>query len=140
MELSTTKLPPGEQILSLYDSVGWSAYTDDPEVLIQALSNSTFAVYAYDQQQQLAGLIRVISDNATVYATFRTSWSAPPHSAAVIGRALFDAVLQKFQHVRQLVLITDDMPQQRAFYESMGLTEGAEFEHGVIRVFARFAQ
>ncbi|CBT74572.1 GNAT family N-acetyltransferase [Glutamicibacter arilaitensis] len=139
MELSTTKLPPGEQILSLYDSVGWSAYTDDPEVLIQALSNSTFAVYAYDQQQQLAGLIRVISDNATI-CYVQDILVRPSAQRSGIGRALFDAVLQKFQHVRQLVLITDDMPQQRAFYESMGLTEGAEFEHGVIRVFARFAQ
>ena len=139
MELSTTKLPPGEQILSLYDSVGWSAYTDDPEVLIQALSNSTFAVYAYDQQHQLAGLIRVISDNATI-CYVQDILVRPSAQRSGIGRALFDAVLQKFQHVRQLVLITDDMPQQRAFYESMGLTEGAEFEHGVIRVFARFAQ
>lgn len=139
MELSTTKLPPGEQILSLYDSVGWSAYTDDPEVLIQALANSTFAVYAYDQQQQLAGLIRVISDNATI-CYVQDILVRPSAQRSGIGRALFDAVLKKFQHVRQLVLITDDMPQQRAFYESMGLTEGAEFEHGVIRVFARFAQ
>lgn len=139
MELSTTKLPPGEQILSLYDSVGWSAYTDDPEVLIQALANSTFAVYAYDQQQQLAGLIRVISDNATI-CYVQDILVCPSAQRSGIGRALFDAVLQKFQHVRQLVLITDDLPQQRAFYESMGLTEGAEFEHGVIRVFARFAQ
>lgn len=139
MELSTTKLPSRQQILSLYDSVGWSAYTDDPEVLIQALSNSTFAVYAYDQQQQLAGLIRVISDNATI-CYVQDILVCPSAQRSGIGRALFDAVLKKFQHVRQLVLITDDMPQQRAFYESMGLTEGAEFEHGVIRVFARFAQ
>jgi GNAT superfamily N-acetyltransferase len=139
LELSTTKLPPGEQILSLYDSVGWSAYTDDPEVLIRALANSTFAVYAYDQQQQLAGLIRVISDNATI-CYVQDILVCPSAQRSGIGRALFDAVLQKFQHVRQLVLITDDLPQQRAFYESMGLTEGAEFEHGVIRVFARFAQ
>lgn len=139
MELSTTKLPSRQQILSLYDSVGWSAYTDDPEVLIQALSNSTFAVYAYDQQQQLAGLIRVISDNATI-CYVQDILVRPSAQRSGIGRALFDAVLKKFQHVRQLVLITDDMPQQRAFYESMGLTEGAEFEHGVIRVFARFAQ
>lgn len=139
MELSTTKLPSRQQILSLYDSVGWSAYTDDPEVLIQALANSTFAVYAYDQQQQLAGLIRVISDNATI-CYVQDILVRPSAQRSGIGRALFDAVLKKFQHVRQLVLITDDMPQQRAFYESMGLTEGAEFEHGVIRVFARFAQ
>ncbi len=139
MELSTTKLPSRQQILSLYDSVGWSAYTDDPEVLIQALANSTFAVYAYDQQQQLAGLIRVISDNATI-CYVQDILVRPSAQRSGIGRALFDAVLQKFQHVRQLVLITDDLPQQRAFYESMGLTEGAEFAHGTIRVFARFAQ
>lgn len=139
MELSTTKLPSRQQILSLYDSVGWSAYTNHPEVLLQALANSTFAVYAYDQQHQLAGLIRVISDNATI-CYVQDILVRPSAQRSGIGRALFDAVLQKFQHVRQLVLITDDMPQQRAFYESMGLTEGAEFEHGVIRVFARFAQ
>jgi hypothetical protein len=32
-------------------------------------------------------------------------------------------VLEPYRDVRQKVLITDDEPAQRAFYESMGFTE-----------------
>ena len=66
MELSTTKVPSGEEVLSLYNSVGWSAYTDQPEVLFEGLKNSACAIYAYDDEHQLVGLVRVVSDNATI--------------------------------------------------------------------------
>ena len=44
-----TKVPSHEQIIALYDSVGWSAYTDQPDVLDKAHANSDFLVYAYDK-------------------------------------------------------------------------------------------
>jgi hypothetical protein len=41
-------------------------------------------------------------------------------------------------HVRQTVLITDDEPRQRCFYEALGFTEGADFRPEPIRIFAQF--
>ena len=138
MELSTTKVPSGEEVLSLYNSVGWSAYTDQPEVLFEGLKNSACAVYAYDDEHQLVGLVRVVSDNATICYVQDILVRPSAHRSGV-GRALFSAVQAKYEHVRQLVLITDDEPGQRAFYESMGLTEGSDFRPGVIRTFAKFS-
>ncbi|MDV2979104.1 UNVERIFIED_CONTAM: GNAT family N-acetyltransferase [Actinomycetes bacterium ARC8] len=138
MELSTTKVPSGEEVLSLYNSVGWSAYTDQPEVLFEGLKNSACAIYAYDDEHQLIGLVRVVSDNATICYVQDILVRPSAHRSGV-GRALFSAVQAKYEHVRQLVLITDDEPGQRAFYESMGLTEGSDFRPGVIRLFAKFS-
>ena len=42
------------------------------------------------------------------------------------------------QHVRQTVLITDNEPGQRAFYEAMGFTEGSNVTPEPVRVFAQF--
>lgn len=137
MEISCTKVPSREQLLALYDAVGWSAYTDQPEVLFQALQNSVFAAFAYAENQQLIGLVRTISDNATI-CYVQDILVQPSAQRTGVGRALFTAVQEKYQHVRQFVLITDDEPEQRAFYESMGLTEGADFDHSPVKVFARF--
>lgn len=137
MEISTTKVPSPEQVIALYNSVGWSAYTDHPDVLATALKNSDFLVYAYDKEHQLIGLARAISDDATI-CFVQDILVHPKAQRTGAGRELFTAVQDRYKHLRQFVLITDDQPGQRAFYESMGLTEGADFESGVIRVFARF--
>ena len=44
----------------------------------------------------------------------------------------------RYQHVRQFVLITDNEPGQRAFYESLGFTEGSDFRPDPVRVFVQF--
>jgi len=55
-----------------------------------------------------------------------------------VGRKLLEAVQARFGHVRQTVLLTDNEPGQRAFYEALGFTEGADFSPGPLRVFALF--
>jgi len=137
MEISTAKVPTHEQIIALYDSVGWSAYTDQPDVLARAHDNSDFLAYAYDEDHQLIGLARAISDDATI-CYLQDILIHPRAQRTGAGRELFTAVQKRFEHLRQFVLITDDEPGQRAFYESMGLTEGSDFGHGPVRVFARF--
>ena len=46
------------------------------------------------------------------------------------------AVQDRYGHVRQTVLLTDDEPGQRAFYEALGFTEGTDFRPDPLRVFA----
>ena len=45
---------------------------------------------------------------------------------------------KRYEHVRQMVLITDNEPGQRAFYEAVGFTEGSDFRPEPVRVFAQF--
>ncbi|MDN5558482.1 MAG: GNAT family N-acetyltransferase [Ruaniaceae bacterium] len=63
---------------------------------------------------------------------------SPDHHRSGIGRELFRRVLEPYEDVHQKVLMTDDEPGQRAFYEAMGFTEVRDMEHP-IRVFARFS-
>jgi GNAT superfamily N-acetyltransferase len=52
-----------------------------------------------------------------------------------IGGALLDAVLQRYAGVRQTVLLTDDEPGQRAFYESRGFVEAHDVGPQPLRSF-----
>ena len=54
------------ELVDLYESVGWSAYTRQPEVLAHAVRNSSFVVAARDERGQLLGLARAISDDSTI--------------------------------------------------------------------------
>lgn len=135
--LSTDPAISDTEILSLYNSVGWIAYTKNPEVLMRAIKSSSFVVSAWNENDELVGLARTISDDATI-CYLQDILVHPDFHRTGVGRALFNEVLQRYEHVRQTVLITDDEPQQRAFYESMGLTEGADFSAGPVRVFAKF--
>ena len=55
-----------------------------------------------------------------------------------MGRALVRAVLDRYASVRQKVLLTDDEPGQRAFYESLGYREIRDYGPGTLRAFVRF--
>ena len=110
------------EILSPYNSVGWTAYTKNPDVLFRAIKSSSFVVSAWSEGGKLVGLARAISDDATI-CYLQDILVHPDLHRTGVGRALFEQVLERYDHVRQTVLITDDVPWHRAFYESMGLTE-----------------
>lgn len=126
-----------EEALSLYESVGWTSYTRDPDLLIRAIRGSSFVVTARGPERELWGLARAISDDVTV-CNLQDILVRPGVQRAGIGRALIEHVLAKYQHVRQTVLITDDEPVQRAFYESLGLTEGGDNQPKPMRTFMLF--
>lgn len=114
------------------------AYTNSPDLLSQAIKNSSFVVSAWNEDGKLVGLARTISDDATI-CYLQDILVHPDFQGTGIGRVLFEQVKGRYQHVRQTVLITDDEPQQRSFYQSLGLTEGSDFSSGPVRVFAEFS-
>ncbi|RKR12733.1 acetyltransferase (GNAT) family protein [Arthrobacter oryzae] len=117
--------------------MSWSAYTKDPELLVRAIRNSAFVVTARNDAGDLIGLARAVSDDATI-CFLQDILVRPGFQKDGVGRALLTRVLEKYRHVRQTVLITDDEPGQRAFYEELGFTEGSNFSPEPIRVFAQF--
>ena len=125
------------EALALYQSVGWAAYTRDPALLARAIQNSSFVVTARNAEGELVGLARAVSDDATI-CYLQDILVDPACQGAGVGRKLLEAVQARFGHVRQTVLLTDDEPGQRAFYEALGFTEGADFSPGPLRVFALF--
>ncbi|MET4540359.1 GNAT superfamily N-acetyltransferase [Arthrobacter bambusae] len=127
---------PLSEILELYCEVEWLAYTKDPDNLVRALEGSSTLVAAYDGQT-LVGLARVISDGASI-CYLQDILVRPSHHRRGVGRALAERALEQYPHVRQKVLITDDEPKQKAFYEALGYTQIEEFQGGSVRAFIRF--
>ncbi|MDP9807072.1 ribosomal protein S18 acetylase RimI-like enzyme [Trueperella bonasi] len=129
-------VPAGDDVRNLYNSVGWSAYTNDLPSLMSGLENSTRVVTAWDDEQ-LVGLARVISDRATI-AYLQDILVDPEYQRRGVGRELLHQALEPF-NVRQTVLLTDAEPGQRAFYESVGFTEVRDVEPDGLRAFVLLA-
>lgn len=134
--LSDRDLPSASELVDLYDSVGWTSYSRDPETCVRGLAGSLRLVTAR-VDGHLVGLARVVGDGATI-AYLQDVLVCPEHQRLGIGRHLVEAVFAPFAAVRQHVLLTDAEPAQRAFYESLGFTEVHDFPTG-LRAFARFA-
>ena len=112
------------EILSLYNSVGWTAYTAHPEVLHKGFDHSLLTLAAYEGEQ-LLGIIRVVGDGYTIVFV-QDLLVLPEHQRKGIGSALLQAVLNQYRHVRQIELATDRTQKTIAFYKSMGFQEMSE--------------
>ena len=138
MPISVTESRPSiDEALELYSAVGWSAYTDDPESLTGSIAGSHRFFCARGAGNNLVGLARTISDGHTI-VYLQDILVHPEHHRSGIGRELMDAVLAAYEGIRQFVLLTDDEPGQRAFYESCGLTEVHDVRPHSLRAFVRF--
>ena len=112
------------EILGLYASVGWTAYTDDPAALRNGFANSLLTLAAYEEAA-LSGLIRVVGDGHTIVFV-QDILVRPQFQRRGIGSVLLQAVLNRYAGVRQIELFTDDTPETAAFYRSMGFRELTE--------------
>lgn len=112
------------EILELYKSVGWSAYTDDPAALRNGFANSLLTLAAYEEGA-LLGLIRVVGDGHTVIFV-QDLLVRPQFQRSGIGSALLRTVLDRYADVRQIELVTDDTPGTIAFYWALGFQELTE--------------
>lgn len=114
----TEKTFDRNKLLALYEDAGWTAYTEDPVRLERALANSTHVVSAWDGER-LVGLARVISDGEHIVYT-QDLLVLRDYRRRGLGRELLRRVLEPFAHVRQAVLVTDNAPETRGFYTSLG--------------------
>ncbi len=64
---------------------------------------------------------------------------APTCQRMGLGRALVLDCLERYAHVRQLVLLTDDRPEQLAFYASLGFSNTRELVVTRLNAFVRIA-
>lgn len=113
-----------QEILHLYTSVGWTAYTDHPELLRKGFENSMLTLAAYEDDQ-LLGIIRTVGDGHTIVFV-QDILVFPEHQRKGVGSALLQAILDRYSHVRQIELATDNTPKTIAFYKSMGFREMSE--------------
>ncbi|WP_195329469.1 GNAT family N-acetyltransferase [Leuconostoc lactis] len=102
----------------LYNSVQWFAYTRDLNDLEQAIRQSLCVITAWDDQK-LVGLVRVVGDGLTILY-IQDLLVHPNYQHQKIGTTLMTTVLNRYKQVRQRVLLTDDAPDVRKFYEKNG--------------------
>jgi GNAT superfamily N-acetyltransferase len=123
------------EVVALYRAVGWTAYAEHPDTLLAALEGSSRVVVAR-REGRLVGLARVVSDGATI-AYLQDVLVDPAEQRTGLGRWLVTEALEPYAAIRQKVLLTDDEPGQRAFYESLGFVEASELPGGPLRAFVR---
>ena len=81
-------IPSLEQLLTLYDSVGWSAYTCEPDRLERAVTSSLSVFTAWDGPH-LAGLVRAVGDGETILY-IQDLLVRPSYQRRGIGRHLLE--------------------------------------------------
>lgn len=104
----------------LYSSVSWAAYTKNLEVLEQAINHSLQVISAWNEDE-LVGLIRVVGDGFTIIYV-QDILVHPDYQDKKIGTELMTKILDNYPEVRQKVLLTEDAPDVRHFYEKFGFT------------------
>lgn len=113
--------PAFEQILELYESVGWTNYTQNPDMMKQALDASLYTLYAYEGEE-LLGLVRAVGDGfSSVF--IQDLLVKPDHQRKGIGKALMEQVLTSYSHAYQIKLATEASEKNLAFYKSLGFQE-----------------
>ena len=120
LKFSEEKMLSQADLLSLYNDANWLAYTNSPDLLQQAVSNSLYVLTAWENEQ-LVGLIRLVGDGLTI-VYIQDILVMKSHKRRKIGSLLLQKALEKYKNVRQKVLLTDDNEETRDFYEALGFS------------------
>ena len=107
-----------EDVLHLYQAVGWTNYTHQPEMLEQALSHSLVIYVALDGDA-VVGLIRLIGDGlSSVFV--QDLIVLPSYQRQGIGRSLMKEALEDYKDAYQVQLVTEQTEKNVGFYRSLG--------------------
>ena len=117
-ELTTFDL---DTILNLYSGVGWTNYTDKPEMVKKAYENSLLTLGAYDSNQ-LVGVIRTVGDGFSIVFV-QDILVLPEYQRKGIGTQLLREVIERFSTAYQITLMTDNTPKTISFYQSLGFAK-----------------
>ena len=107
-----------EDVLHLYQAVGWTNYTHQPEMLEQALSHSLVIYVALDGDA-VVGLIRLVVDGfSSVFV--QDLIVLPTYQRQGICSALMKQALGDFKGAYQVQLVTEQTEKNVRFYRSIG--------------------
>ena len=107
-----------EDVLHLYQAVGWTNYTNQPKMLEQSLSHSLVIYLALDGDA-VVGLIRLVGDGfSSVFV--QDLIVLPSYQRQGIGSSLMKQALEDFKEAYQVQLATEQTEKNVGFYRSMG--------------------
>ena len=110
-----------EDVLPLYEAVGWTNYTTKPEMLEVAYKSSLHIIGAFNDDEKLIGVLRGVGDGASILF-IQDILVYPEYQHQGIGTKLLQLSLEKYKNVYQIQLATDDSTKTVSFYESNGFT------------------
>lgn len=113
-----------DEIKSLYDAVGWKAYTDNMDILMKGYKNSLKVLAAF-RDDELIGIIRAVGDGFTI-VFIQDILVTSNEQGKGVGKSLLKAMIDLYPEVRQIELATDIDSKTIGFYKSLGFKELSE--------------
>ena len=104
-----------EDVLPLYEAVGWTNYTTKPEMLKAAFENSLHVLAAFNEEGILVGVLRAVGDGASILF-IQDILVTPEYQHQGIGTKLLQQTLEKYKNVYQIQLTTDNSMKTISFY------------------------
>ena len=107
-----------EHVFHLYQAVGGTNHTNQPQMLEQALSHSLVIYLALDGDA-VVGLIRLVGDGfSSVFV--QDLIVLPSYQRQGIGRSLMKEALEDYKDAYQVQLVTEQTEKNVGFYRSLG--------------------
>ena len=107
-----------DDVLHLYQAVGWTNYTNHPQMLEQALSHS-LATYLARDGEEIVGLVRLVGDGfSSVFV--QDLIVLPSYQRQGIGSNLMKEALADYKDAYQIQLATEQIEKNLGFYRSLG--------------------
>ena len=105
-------------VLHLYQAVGWTNYTHQPQMLEKALSHS-LAIYLALDGNAVVGLVRLVGDGfSSIFV--QDLIVLPTYQHQGIGSALMKEALADYKDAYQVQLVTEQTEKTLGFYRSLG--------------------
>lgn len=113
------------ELVDLYESVGWTAYTENPSILAGVIDGARHYIVARFEGR-LVGLVRVVGDGVYI-AYIQDLLVHKDYQGQGIGRQLMLLILEEVSYAKQILLTTEDKTLTKRFYESLGMTNYHDF-------------
>ena len=115
-----------DDVLHLYQAVGWTNYTNQPQMLEQALSHS-LATYLARDGEEIVGLVRLVGDGfSSVFV--QDLIVLPSYQRQGIGSNLMKEALADYKDAYQIQLATEQTEKNLGFYRSLGFETLSSFQ------------
>ena len=107
-----------DDVLPLYQAVGWTNYTNQPQMLEQALSHS-LATYLARDGEKIVGLVRLVGDGfSSVFV--QDLIVLPSYQRQGIGSALMKQALADYKDAYQVQLATEETEKTLVYGHDFG--------------------
>ena len=107
-----------DDVLPLYQAVGWTNYTNQPQMLEQSLAHS-LATYLARDGEEIVGVVRLVGDGfSSVFV--QDLIVLPSYQRQGIGSNLMKEALADYKDAYQIQLATEQTEKNLGFYRSLG--------------------